>query len=58
MIICSCRLVCTKKIQECISRLSDPTIQKIIKELDWTPECATCAKNMVKEITLILEKKL
>lgn len=56
MIICSCKIVCTRKIKECINRIPNPTVQKIIKELDWSPDCATCAKNMVKEINSILEQ--
>ena len=56
MIVCSCRIVCTKKIRECIQRIPDPTVQKIIKELGWTPNCATCAKNIVKEINSALEQ--
>ena len=56
MIICSCKIVCTRKIQECIDRMHNPTVQKILKELNWKPECATCAKNIVKEINLILDK--
>ena len=56
MIVCSCRIVCTKKIRECIQRIPDPTVQKIIKELNWTPNCATCAKNIVKEINAALEQ--
>lgn len=56
MIICSCRIVCTQKIKECMTRIPDPTVQKVIKELNWTPDCATCAKNIVKEINSILDQ--
>jgi bacterioferritin-associated ferredoxin len=57
MIVCSCRIVCTNKIKECMKRIPDPTVQKVIKELNWTPECATCAKSIVKEITAVMEQK-
>lgn len=57
MIVCSCRIVCTNKIKECMERIPNPTVQKVIKELGWTPDCATCAKNIVKEITIQLEKR-
>lgn len=56
MIVCSCRIICTNKIKECMERLPNPTVKTILKELNWTPECATCAKNIVKEINTILEQ--
>lgn len=56
MIVCSCHIVCTKKIKECVERIPKPTVQKIVKELNWKPDCATCAKNIVKEINAILEE--
>lgn len=57
MIICSCRTVCTRKIKECMDRLPNPTVKTILKELNWTPECATCAKSIVKEINSMLDQK-
>lgn len=56
MIVCSCRIVCTQKIKDCIQRIPEPTVQKIIKELGWTPDCATCAKAIVKEINAMLDQ--
>jgi len=50
-------MVCTRKIKECTERLTNPTIKSVIKELNWTPDCATCAKNIIKEITIQLEKR-
>ena len=40
-----------------MKRIPNPTVKSILKELDWTPDCATCAKNIVKEITIQLEKR-
>jgi len=39
-----------------MERLPNPTVKTVLKELNWTPDCATCAKNIVKEINLILEQ--
>lgn len=57
MIICSCRTLCTKKIKDCLESQSNPTIQSVLKELDWKPDCKTCVQNIVKEITIQLERK-
>lgn len=57
MIVCSCRIVCTRKIKECMERIPNPTVKSVLKELGWTPDCATCAKSIVKEITIQLEKR-
>ena len=57
MIICSCRIVCTQKIKDCVELIPKPTVKSVLKELNWTPDCSTCAKNIVKEINLLLDKK-
>jgi hypothetical protein len=57
MIVCSCRILCTQKIKACMESLPNPTVQNILKELNWTPDCKTCAKNIVKEITNLLEQR-
>ena len=41
----------------CLESIKDPTIQTILKELNWKPECKTCAKNLVKEIELLIEQR-
>lgn len=56
MIICSCRTLCTAKIRECVERIPNPTVKSVLKELGWTPDCATCAKEIVREIRLVLEQ--
>ena len=40
-----------------MKRLPNPTLKTILKELNWTPDCATCAKNIVKEINAVLEQE-
>jgi len=40
-----------------MDRLPNPTVKTILKELNWTPECATCAKSIVKEINSMLDQK-
>ena len=40
-----------------MERLPNPTVKTVLKELDWIPDCATCAKSIVKEITTLLEKR-
>ena len=39
-----------------MERIPDPTVKTVLKELNWTPDCATCAKNIVKEINDALDK--
>lgn len=39
-----------------MERLPNPTVKEVLKELGWTPDCATCAKSIVREINSILER--
>lgn len=40
-----------------MERIPNPTVKAVLKELGWTPDCATCAKNIVKEINTILDQE-
>lgn len=40
-----------------MNRIPNPNVKSVLKELGWTPDCATCAKSIVKEITIQLEKR-
>ena len=39
-----------------MERIPNPTVKAVLKELGWTPDCATCAKNIVREINALLEQ--
>jgi hypothetical protein len=36
---------------------TNPTVQSVLKELNWKPDCKTCVQSIVKEITVQLEKR-
>lgn len=47
MIICSCNIITDGKVKTCLQGLDQPTVSKIFKELEASPQCATCIKTIV-----------
>ena len=55
MIICSCRVISTEEIKNCIN--TNSSVQSVLRELGWKGDCGTCCNNLVKHINSIMEEK-
>lgn len=56
MVICSCNIISTEEIKNVINSMEEPTVKKVVKEIGWQSNCATCVNNLVTEIENIMEK--
>lgn len=50
MIVCSCNIIDTDMIIECIERQINPTPKTVLKELGWESDCSSCCDELVKQI--------
>lgn len=50
MIVCSCNMLDTDMIKECIDNQINPTPKSVLKELGWESDCSSCCDLLVKEI--------
>ena len=50
MIVCSCNIIDTDMIRECIEDQINPTPKTVLKQLGWEADCSSCCDELVKQI--------